>query len=144
MQRLSILAVSVEPSFFEDPCYLLERRGCDVYHAGSAKDVKRLIQDHTFVLGALNALPAQVSPKSLRALHSSLRQRMPISTIAVVRPKDVGLSTMWLPDLHIVIPPLDPGYLLRMSARIIGVGKRRPLNALSWGFSAIVAFANAP
>ncbi len=128
VNRLPILFVNRDDTFFQDAEHLIERRGCELVHAATAADVGALLKQHRFVLGIVNGVSARLTPESLKALHGALRRGgLPVSTVIVARPDDApGLRALALPDLHVLVPPLKHGFLLELTSRLIGVGGRRP------------------
>lgn len=128
MLRLPILLVNRDERFLQEAEHTIERRGCDLHVAATPAEVGALVRSQRFALGVVNGISARLSPESLRALHTALRRDgLPVSIILVARPDDApGLRALALPDVHVLVPPLKHRYLLELSARLIGVGARRP------------------
>ena len=131
MERLPILFVGRDAAFFDDPEHIIERRGCDLFPAMSVEDVRSALQGRIFVLAVLDACSARMSPGSVKGLHGALRRQYPVPVIVLSPHEDAGtLRAMDLPGLSVVTPPLQHGFLLELSERLVGMGQRRALNAV--------------
>lgn len=131
MERLPILLVNRDEGFLEDPQHLVERRGCELYTAATVDDVRQALSATQFVLALINACSARMSPASLRGLHAGLRRKLPVPSIVLAPHEEAeSIRALALPDMRVLTPPLRHGFLLDLSAGLIGVGTRRSLSAV--------------
>lgn len=120
----TVLLVSDDPTFFEEPENVFQSRGVDVFTAMTGAEAIEHLSEHGADLTICSGIPADVAAKQLaKALDGT-------SLILLLTGGESAGAWERIPECHVVTTPVQGRELLKLSSKVLDVLDRKYISIL--------------
>ncbi len=124
MATKTVLIVSEDPKFFEDPDNAFEARGCDVFVAMSGKEAITFLTEHGAHLVLCNGPPPGADPSDITAVLGDCK------LIVIAREADDVEAWRAEQSFQVIKAPVEGKSLLKLTTKVLGMPDRKYISIL--------------